>query len=76
MGIDLLSNRRTKNPLSALLLLTDGQDNRAHDYSQLMQRLPETIPCHTFGYGRNHEVNLLVRLAEQGNGGTFTYIVS
>jgi hypothetical protein len=76
IAIDLFSNRRTKNPLSALLLLTDGQDNRAHDYSQLMERLPENTPCHTFGYGRDHEVNLLVQLAEQGNGGTFTYIVS
>ncbi len=76
MGVDLLMNRRTKNPLSALLLLTDGQDNRMHSYSQLMQRLPEDIPCHTFGYGLDHQVNLLVRLAEQGNGGTFTYIVS
>lgn len=76
MALDLLSNRRTKNPLSALLLLTDGQDTRPHDYSQLMQRLPENTPCHTFGYGRDHETSLLIQLAEQGNGGTFTYIVS
>ncbi|CAF3647867.1 unnamed protein product [Rotaria sp. Silwood1] len=76
MGIDLFTSRQTRNPLSALLLLTDGEDNRKHDYSQLMERLPEEIPCHTFGYGRKHETALLVQLAEQGNGGTFTYIVS
>ena len=28
MGIQLLTNRQTKNPLGALLLLTDGQDNQ------------------------------------------------
>ncbi|CAF4460425.1 unnamed protein product, partial [Rotaria magnacalcarata] len=28
----------------------------------------------TFGYGPDHTASLLVRLAEQGNGGTFTYI--
>ena len=76
MGIDLFVKRQTKNPLSALLLLTDGQDNKTHDYSQLMQRLPENTVCHTFGYGRDHTTALLVKLAEQGNGGTFTYIVS
>ena len=76
MGIDLFTSRRTKNPLGALLLLTDGQDNQTHDYSQLMQRLPQGILCHTFGYGPDHTASLLAQLAEQGNGGTFTYIVS
>lgn len=76
MGIQILNNRQTKNPLGALLLLTDGQDNNPHDYSQLMQTLPEDIQCHTFGYGSDHTPDLLVQLAEQGHGGTFTYIVN
>lgn len=76
MGINLLISRQTRNPLSALLLLTDGQDNERHDYSQLMRTLPEGVLCHTFGYGPDHTASLLVQLAEQGNGGTFTYIVS
>jgi len=75
MGIRLFTSRETKNPLGALLLLTDGQDSRKHDYSQLMQTLPESVPCHTFGYGPDHAASLLVQLAEQGNAGTFTYIV-
>ncbi|CAM4754292.1 unnamed protein product [Rotaria magnacalcarata] len=74
MGINLFRTRQTKNPLSALLLLTDGQDNQTHDYTQLMQTLPEGVQCHTFGYGPDHTAALLVRLVEQGNGGTFTYI--
>lgn len=76
MAINLLANRQTKNPTGALLLLTDGQDNQHHDYTQLMQRLPNDILCHAFGYGPDHTASLLARLAEQGNGGTFTYIVS
>ncbi|CAF3700286.1 unnamed protein product [Rotaria sordida] len=74
MGINLLTSRQTKNPLNAILLLTDGQDNDTHDYTQLMQTLPSSVQCHTFGYGPDHTASLLVQLAEQGNGGTFTYI--
>jgi uncharacterized protein with von Willebrand factor type A (vWA) domain len=76
MGIQILNSRQTKNPLSALLLLTDGQDNERHDYTQLLQTLLENIQCHTFGYGADHTPGLLVQIAEQGHGGTFTYIVS
>ncbi len=76
MGINLFTSRQTKNPLGALLLLTDGQDNQTHDYSQLMGTLPDGVLCHTFGYGPDHTAALLVQLAEQGNEGTFTYIVS
>lgn len=76
MGINLLSSRQTKNPLNAIFLLTDGQDNDSHDYTRLMQTLPSGIQCHTFGYGPDHIVSLLVKIAEEGNGGTFTYIVS
>lgn len=76
MGIELFTSRQTKNPVGGLLLLTDGQDNEVHDYSNLMETLPEGVLCHTFGYGPNHIAALLAQLAEQGNGGTFTYIVS
>ncbi|CAF1309973.1 unnamed protein product [Rotaria sp. Silwood1] len=74
MGIELFTNRQTKNPVGGLLLLTDGQDNQVQDYSNLMKTLPEGVLCHTFGYGPDHTAALLVQLAEQGNGGTFTYI--
>ncbi len=57
-------------------MLTDGQDNQVHDYSQLMQTFPEDVVCYTFGYGPDHSESLLARLAEQGNNGTFTYVVS
>ncbi|CAF3200616.1 unnamed protein product [Rotaria sp. Silwood2] len=74
MGINLFTSRQTKNPLNGLLLLTDGQDNDSHDYTQLMHTLPSGVQCHTFGYGSDHATAVLVQLAEQGNGGTFTYI--
>ncbi|CAF1184811.1 unnamed protein product [Adineta ricciae] len=74
MGIGMLRNRRTKNPIGAMLLLTDGQDNQHHDYSQLMQTLPDGVVCHTFGYGLGHRAALLSQLAELGRGGTFTFI--
>ena len=75
-GIQILTDRQTRNPVSALLLLTDGQDTSArYNYSQLMQNFPTDVICHTFGYGSDHMPSLLVELAEQGNGGTFTYVV-
>jgi hypothetical protein len=48
MTIQLLRNRQTTNPLGAILLLTDGQDNKHHNYSTLMEGLPEGVVCHTF----------------------------
>ncbi|CAF1369809.1 unnamed protein product [Rotaria magnacalcarata] len=74
MAIKLLRDRQAANPLGALLVLTDGQDNQRHDYSNLMEQLPENVVCHTFGYGSDHNAALLSQLAEQGHGGTFTYI--
>jgi hypothetical protein len=74
MAIKLLRNRRATNPLGAMLVLTDGQDNQRHDYSNLMRKLPEGVVCHTFGYGSDHNAALLSQIAEQGHGGTFTYI--
>ena len=74
MAIKMLEKRRTPNPLGAMLLLTDGQDNERHDYSRVMKSLPEGVVCHTFGYGIGHNAALLSQLAEQGNGGTFTFI--
>lgn len=76
MAMDLFNHRQNKNPLSALLLLTDGEDSQYHDYSQLMKEFPPNTPCHTFGYGSNHQASLLIQLAKQSDGRTFTYIVS
>ncbi|CAF1642663.1 unnamed protein product [Didymodactylos carnosus] len=47
MGINLLNQRKTKNPLTSLLLLTDGQDNQLCDYSDLIQRIPQGTMCIT-----------------------------
>lgn len=74
MGIDVFLQRRTRNPLGAMLLLTDGQDNTQHEYSSLMETLPDGIVCHTFGYGAGHNAALLSNIAQQGHGGTFTFI--
>lgn len=76
MAVQMFNNRQMKNPLGALLLLTDGRDSRPHDYNPIMQTLPDDIQCHTFGYGSDHTPALLAQLADQGHGGTFTYIVS
>ncbi|CAF3323081.1 unnamed protein product [Rotaria socialis] len=62
MAIKLLRNRQATNPLGALLVLTDGQDSQRHDYSNLMEQLPEDVVCHTFGYGSDHYAALLSQI--------------
>ncbi|CAF0825299.1 unnamed protein product [Adineta ricciae] len=74
MAIRLFRNRQGENPISALFLLTDGQDDEIQDYSQTMRQVPANVVCHTFGYGPDHAAALLVKIAESGNDGTFTYI--
>ena len=64
MGIHLLNQRQTKNPLTGLLLLTDGVDTKKHDYFRLIHQLPSNTPCHTFGFGIDHQTNFLIKLAE------------
>lgn len=75
MGIDLLNQRQTNNPLSALFLFSDGVDTQKHDYFRLMHHFPSNTPCHTFGFGLHHQTDLLIKLAQFSHGGTFTYIV-
>lgn len=76
MALDLFNHRQNQNPLSALLLLTDGEGSEYHDYSQLMKTFPRNTPCHTFAYGLNHRASLLIQIAKQSDGETFTFIVS
>ncbi|CAF0751057.1 unnamed protein product [Didymodactylos carnosus] len=74
LGIELLNKRQTKNPLTSILLLTDGQDSvPLSSYTEIMSRLPPGTTCHTFGYGRDHKANILSTIAETSSG-TFTHI--
>jgi hypothetical protein len=73
-ALQLLTARKTQNPVSSILLLTDGQDSGAVSHiPEMVQRLPQSCVVHTFGYGSDHEVGICSGYAEAGHG-TFTYI--
>ncbi|CAF0923261.1 unnamed protein product [Didymodactylos carnosus] len=73
MGIDVLNKRQTKNSLSSIFLLTDGQDIEVISYTDIMSAIPPSTTCHTYGFGSDHRVSVLSQIAEIGSG-TFTYI--
>jgi hypothetical protein len=69
-AINVAKNRTTKNPVCSLLLLTDGQDDRAFVdvKAQLQSSLPEGCTVDTFGYGIDHDALLCSEIAKLGNG--------
>eukprot|EP01103_Thecamoeba_quadrilineata_P007420 TRINITY_DN172_c2_g1_i1.p1 TRINITY_DN172_c2_g1~~TRINITY_DN172_c2_g1_i1.p1 ORF type:complete len:617 (-),score=139.65 TRINITY_DN172_c2_g1_i1:82-1899(-) len=74
IALSALERRQSKNPVSSLLLLTDGQDQSVYNQLEtLAKRLPDGCSAHSFGYGTDHDAKVLGRFAEL-TGGTFTYI--
>ncbi|PWA57361.1 von Willebrand factor, type A [Artemisia annua] len=68
-GSKVMTDRKFKNPVSGMILLSDGQDN--YNYETLT--VPDTrIPIHTFGFGSDHDANLLHSISEQ-SGGMFSF---
>ncbi|MCL7026865.1 hypothetical protein MKW94_018391 [Papaver nudicaule] len=71
-GAQVIEDRKHKNPVCSIMLLSDGQDtvkNRIH----LQEKLRLKIPVHTFGFGEDHDPVKLHSIAE-GSKGTFSFI--
>jgi uncharacterized protein YegL len=64
-GLKVLTDRNERNPITAMLLLTDGQGTIPTD--EELDQLPE-IPIHCFGVGSDHDARVLNRIAERTNG--------
>ncbi|KAM0913059.1 hypothetical protein ACQ4PT_012419 [Festuca glaucescens] len=83
----VIDGRRCKNAVSAVILLSDGQDNytvrysaaAAPDYnvlvpSSLMRSgAGSSTPVHAFGFGKDHDSAAMHTIAE-ATGGTFSFI--
>ncbi|CAH9129999.1 unnamed protein product [Cuscuta epithymum] len=69
-GTKIMEDRRSKNPVSSIILLSDGQDTygRSQQYST-----SRVIPVHTFGFGGDHDASSMHSIAEV-SGGTFSFI--
>ncbi|KFK43122.1 hypothetical protein AALP_AA1G083200 [Arabis alpina] len=81
IGARVIADRRWKNPVSGMMLLSDGQDNVTLAYAGLRLRtdyeslLPgfSRIPIHTFGFGSDHDAELMHTIS-QVSSGTFSFI--
>ncbi|TVU48412.1 hypothetical protein EJB05_08048 [Eragrostis curvula] len=89
MAAKVLDERRYRNAVSSVILLSDGQDNytmrqRAHGPSPNYEALvpasfmgagsgDRTAPIHTFGFGNDHDAAAMNVIAE-ATGGTFSFI--
>ncbi|KAI9202993.1 uncharacterized protein BJ171DRAFT_157778 [Polychytrium aggregatum] len=73
-ALDLLEQRQSRNPVSAIMLLSDGEDNRENleAYTQLTARFQTNpAPVYSFGYGADHDVDKMTSLAV---GGAYAFV--
>ncbi|KAF6167834.1 hypothetical protein GIB67_027612 [Kingdonia uniflora] len=80
----VMEERIEKNPVSSIILLSDGQDTYTvagrsvsgprPDYQSLLPSSASfQIPVHTFGFGSDHDAASMHAIAEN-SGGTFSFI--
>ncbi|XP_062016214.1 E3 ubiquitin-protein ligase WAV3-like [Rosa rugosa] len=83
-GTKVLEDRRERNPVSSIILLSDGKDTYNTTANRLLNQLPDSIrssdmqqetPVHTFGFGYDHDPNIMHAISDV-SGGTFSFIES
>ncbi|KAM3144393.1 hypothetical protein pb186bvf_003557 [Paramecium bursaria] len=72
-GIDValqqMGERKYKNDVTSIFLLSDGQDQTAKEFvPKQLNQLDFPITLHTFGFGKDHDPKLLTFLASLRNG--------
>jgi hypothetical protein len=75
VSLDVLLQRKAKNPLSGLIVVSDTAEVvRAGQLELIFARLDSVnIPIHTIGYGKAHDPSPLWLLCNQSNG-TYTFV--
>jgi len=75
-AVQILKQRKTKNSLASIFLLSDGNDNfDLHGLDKLLQSCAniDGLSLHTFGYGEDHDPEALRKIA-QSRRGNFYYV--
>lgn len=82
-GAKVLEDRREKNPVASIMLLSDGQNTycltpRSATERRAPIRQPSQYghgqnPVHAFGFGVDHDAATMHRISEE-SGGTFSFI--
>jgi len=75
MALSVMEQRRQRNKVSSILLLTDGQDGSTRQQlpSLLTRARQANCSVYSFGFGRDHDASLLSDLAEQAQT-PFTFV--
>merc|ERR1712070_327640 len=75
IGLQVMEQRRQRNKVSSILLLTDGQDGSTRQQLPGLIARAQQASCsvYAFGFGRDHDAALLSDLAEQAQT-PFTYV--
>jgi len=74
-GIAVMEQRRQRNPVGAVFLLTDGQDSTSRDQIQQLVGRARAAHCsvYAFGFGEDHDTAILNAIAESAQT-PFTYV--
>merc|ERR1719284_1342427 len=75
VALSVMEQRRQRNKVSAIMLLTDGQDGSTrHRLPELMQRAAQAnCAVYAFGFGSDHDAALLSDIAERAQT-PFTFV--
>ncbi|KAF8634545.1 hypothetical protein AX17_004136 [Amanita inopinata Kibby_2008] len=74
-GFDVVLQRKSRNPIGAMILISDAGDHTRRAQLDLVLARAEAanIPIHSFGYGRSHEPSS-IWLMSSSTKGTYTYV--
>ncbi|GLB41906.1 putative pleckstrin homology domain containing protein [Lyophyllum shimeji] len=74
-GLDVVLQRKARNPISGMLLVSDASDNTRRAQMDLVLARAEAanVPIHSFGYGRSHDPASLWLMSNHTSG-TYTYV--
>merc|ERR1719335_1127582 len=74
-GIAVIEQRRQRNPVGAIFLLTDGRDGTSKEQIQQLVNRSRAAHCslYAFGFGEDHDTTVLNAIAESAQT-PFTYV--
>ncbi|KAF9648856.1 hypothetical protein BDM02DRAFT_3095631 [Thelephora ganbajun] len=74
-GLDVVLQRKAKNPISGMILISDTADTTRRAQMDLVLARAEaaSIPIHAFGYGRSHDPASLWLISNHTSG-TYTFV--
>ncbi|KAJ7765454.1 Pleckstrin homology domain-containing protein [Mycena maculata] len=74
-GLDVVLQRKAKNPVSGMVLVSDASDSTRRAQMDLVLARAEAanVPIHSFGYGRSHDPASLWLMSNHTSG-TYTFV--